>query len=170
MAAGDGEEHVVEVWRVDRQPLDVDAGAVHLVKQLAERVDRAIRGDLEDELVIVRSGAGEQVRRGAQQVRVGEMKLHVTARDAALQLRGGAFGDDLALIEHSDPVRELVSLVKVLGGEQHRHARGGEISGRYLAPYLSSQVGDAADVMPQGEHAIPIKTVLDPVTLDKQRS
>jgi hypothetical protein len=23
---------------------------------------------------------------------------------------------------------------------------------RYLAPYLSSQVGDAADVMPQGHH------------------
>jgi hypothetical protein len=24
-----------------------------------------------------------------------------------------------------------------------------------LAPYLSSQVGDAVDVMPKGEHAIP---------------
>jgi sulfide:quinone oxidoreductase len=37
-----------------------------------------------------------------------------------------------------------------------------KIAGRYLAPYLSSQVGDAADVMPQGEHAIPIEAVLDP--------
>ncbi len=41
-----------------------------------------------------------------------------------------------------------------------------KISGRYLAPYLSSQVGDAADVMPQGEHAIPIETVLDPIAPD----
>jgi len=42
-----------------------------------------------------------------------------------------------------------------------------KISGRYLAPYLSSQVGDAADVMPQGEHAIPIETVLHPMVPNK---
>ena len=39
-----------------------------------------------------------------------------------------------------------------------------KLSGRYLAPYLSSQVGEAADVMPQGEHAIPVETPLDPMT------
>jgi len=38
-----------------------------------------------------------------------------------------------------------------------------KIAGRYLAPYLSSQVGDAADVMPTDEHALPIETALDPV-------
>ena len=43
-----------------------------------------------------------------------------------------------------------------------------KISGRYLAPYLSSQVGYAADVMPQDEHAIPIETVLDPMAPDTQ--
>ena len=37
-----------------------------------------------------------------------------------------------------------------------------KLCGRYLAPYLSSQVGDAADVMPQDEHAIPSST-LDPM-------
>jgi hypothetical protein len=36
-----------------------------------------------------------------------------------------------------------------------------KIAGRYLAPYLSSQVGDAADVMPAHEHAIPIESRLD---------
>jgi sulfide:quinone oxidoreductase len=40
-----------------------------------------------------------------------------------------------------------------------------KIAGRYLAPYLSSQVGDAADVIPQGEYAIPIETTLKPPTL-----
>jgi hypothetical protein len=35
-----------------------------------------------------------------------------------------------------------------------------KIAGRYLAPYLSSQVGDAADVMPAHEHAIPIESRL----------
>jgi sulfide:quinone oxidoreductase len=39
-----------------------------------------------------------------------------------------------------------------------------KLSGRYLAPYLSSQTGEAADVMPQGEHAIPVETPLDPIT------
>ena len=38
-----------------------------------------------------------------------------------------------------------------------------KISGRYLAPYLSSQVGEALDVMPQGEHVLPVETVLDPI-------
>jgi sulfide:quinone oxidoreductase len=39
-----------------------------------------------------------------------------------------------------------------------------KLRGRYLAPYLSSQIGDAADVMPQGKHAMPVETALDPVT------
>jgi sulfide:quinone oxidoreductase len=45
-----------------------------------------------------------------------------------------------------------------------------KLSGRYLAPYLSSQVGEAADVMPQGEHAIPVETTLDPITQTPERS
>jgi sulfide:quinone oxidoreductase len=45
-----------------------------------------------------------------------------------------------------------------------------KLSGRYLAPYLSSQVGEAADVMPQGEHAIPVETPLDPMTPATRRN
>jgi sulfide:quinone oxidoreductase len=44
-----------------------------------------------------------------------------------------------------------------------------KLAGRYLAPYLSSQVADAADVMPQGEHAIPVETPLDHVAPNTQR-
>ena len=44
-----------------------------------------------------------------------------------------------------------------------------KLSGRYLAPYLSSQVGDAADVMPQDEQAIPVETTLDPVAPAERR-
>jgi sulfide:quinone oxidoreductase len=43
-----------------------------------------------------------------------------------------------------------------------------KIAGRYLAPYLSSQVGDAADVMPPHEHAVPIETRLDAMAPDTQ--
>jgi sulfide:quinone oxidoreductase len=37
-----------------------------------------------------------------------------------------------------------------------------KLCGRYLAPYLSSQTGEAADVMPQGERAIPVENPLEP--------
>lgn len=43
-----------------------------------------------------------------------------------------------------------------------------KIAGRYLAPYLSSQVGDAADVMPTHEFAIPVESPLDSVAPDTQ--
>ncbi|MDQ2759749.1 MAG: NAD(P)/FAD-dependent oxidoreductase [Actinomycetota bacterium] len=36
-----------------------------------------------------------------------------------------------------------------------------KISGRYLAAYLSSQAGDALDVMPEGEHAISVENPLE---------
>jgi sulfide:quinone oxidoreductase len=37
-----------------------------------------------------------------------------------------------------------------------------KLSGRYLAPYLSSKTGEAADVMPQDRGAIQVDTPLDP--------
>ena len=43
-----------------------------------------------------------------------------------------------------------------------------KLCGRYLAPYLSSQLGEASDVMPQHEHAVPVETALDPVAPDPQ--
>jgi len=43
-----------------------------------------------------------------------------------------------------------------------------KLCGRYLAPYLSSRVGEASDVMPQDEHAIPVRTALDPPMPDTQ--
>jgi sulfide:quinone oxidoreductase len=36
-----------------------------------------------------------------------------------------------------------------------------KLAGRYLGPYLSSQVGEAADVMPQNVAGIPVETALD---------
>jgi sulfide:quinone oxidoreductase len=52
----------------------------------------------------------------------------------------GAAGDDSTISQHAlwrPPVK---------------------LAARYLAPFLASQVGDAADVMPHGEHAIPGET------------
>jgi sulfide:quinone oxidoreductase len=43
-----------------------------------------------------------------------------------------------------------------------------KLSGSYLAPYLSSQVGEAADVMPQDDHAIPLETALPAACIVEQ--
>jgi len=42
-----------------------------------------------------------------------------------------------------------------------------KLAGRYLAPYLSSQTGEAADVMPQDVGGIHVETELDPVATDE---
>jgi sulfide:quinone oxidoreductase len=43
-----------------------------------------------------------------------------------------------------------------------------KLCGRYLAPYLSKQLGEASDVMPQDAHAVPVETALDHVASDTQ--
>ena len=43
-----------------------------------------------------------------------------------------------------------------------------KLTGRYLAPFLSAQLGEAADVMPQDEHAIPVEIALDSAPPDTQ--
>ena len=45
-----------------------------------------------------------------------------------------------------------------------------KLCGRYLAPYLSGQLGEASDVMPQDEHAIPVETALDLAAPDTRGS
>ena len=52
----------------------------------------------------------------------------MAAGNAALELGGGAFGDDPALVEHGDPVGEPVGLVEVLGGEEDRDAVGDQLA------------------------------------------
>jgi sulfide:quinone oxidoreductase len=44
-----------------------------------------------------------------------------------------------------------------------------KLSGRYLAPYLSAQVGSAADVMPQSRRAIPVEVAPQPEDHDVAR-
>jgi sulfide:quinone oxidoreductase len=44
-----------------------------------------------------------------------------------------------------------------------------KLCGRYLAPYLSSQVGEASDVMPQAQYTIPVETMVSAVAADAKR-
>ena len=53
--------------------------------------------------------------------------LDLGGREQLLELGEGAVGDDPALVEDRDPVGELLGLVEVLRGEQHRGALAGEL-------------------------------------------
>ena len=59
---------------------------------------------------------------------VGELEADVTAGDEALEFGRRPFGDEFALVEHRDPVGELVRLLQVLRGQEDRHAAGDEVA------------------------------------------
>ena len=61
---------------------------------------------------------------------VGELQPHDLAPQARLELVGAALGDDPAVVEQRDPVRQLVRLGQVLGGEQDRDALVGQLPDR----------------------------------------
>jgi hypothetical protein len=50
------------------------------------------------------------------------------AADAVLELGGGALAGEPAVVDDRDPAGELVGLLQVLSGQQHRGAIGGEVA------------------------------------------
>jgi len=77
-------------------------------------------------------------------VRVSQAHLQGAGADRGLELAGGAFGDEAAVVDDGDPVGELVGLLQVLGGQQHRGAAGGQRANQF--PDLVA----AAGVQPGG--------------------
>jgi hypothetical protein len=55
---------------------------------------------------------------------VGHHELQHVPADAALELLGGARGDDQAAVDDRDLVSQLIGFIQVLGGEQQRRAAG----------------------------------------------
>ena len=103
----------------------IDAASSRPVEHAAQPGDAAVVRDLQGERLDVggrRPGAPPLPRSSA--VGVGELHRHVPAGHPPLQLRGGALGDQPATVEDPDPVGELVGLLEVLRGQQHRHAVG----------------------------------------------
>src|SRR5450631_3468019 len=56
------------------------------------------------------------------------METDVATRDQAFELVRRSFRDELALVEHRDPVGELVSLFEILRRQEDRHAVGDEVA------------------------------------------
>ena len=84
--------------------------------------------------------AGTVERRGEDPLGLGPLlgvaQPHVqrAGADRRLELAGGALGDHLAVVDDRDPVGELVGLVEVLRGQQHRRARRRPAPGRCPTP------------------------------------
>jgi hypothetical protein len=126
--AGEGEEDVVEVGRVDRQLADFDGCVLEPVQQRPQRLDAAVAGDLEGERLVVAHRLPEHAGGRLQPVRVGEPEADVAAGDAALELVRGALGDQPAVVEQRDPVGELVGLLEVLRGEEDGGPAGHQLA------------------------------------------
>src|SRR5215217_2266966 len=105
-------EDVVEVGGVDRHVLDVDPGVVELAEHPAPRRDVAVGGE----------DVGGRPQRGG----VSEPEIDVAVVDVALELLGRALRDQAGAVEDRDVVGELVGLLQVLGGEEHRRRVGDE--------------------------------------------
>ena len=127
-AAGEGEEHVVEVGGVHGQLVRLDAGRVEPVEDGAQLALAAVAGDLQRQCLVVAGDLAQCGGGGLVRGRVGEAEPDVSAGDQPLQLLGGALGGDLAVVEHGDAVGEFVGLVQVLRGEEDGDAVGDELA------------------------------------------
>src|SRR2546421_4891141 len=114
--SGEGEENIVEVRRVDGQVLHggivAEAG-----EQLAQRSDAALIRYTEHEPFVVARAVWERSGGLVERGGVGEAEPDVRAGHAPFELCRGAFGDDMAPVEHGDAVSELVGLLQVLRGQ-----------------------------------------------------
>ena len=86
-------------------------------------------GHLQGERVVVAGGGGEEraaaVRRASGSANCSRMWPPGMRR---LSSSARALGDDPAVVQHRDPVGQLVGLVQVLRGQEDRHAAGHELA------------------------------------------
>ena len=131
-APGEGEEDVVEggtpqpdVVETDPGPVEQPEGVGQARRPVRDRheqrsaagVDgRGLGADRREELLDLGEAGG-----------VGERELEALAADLPFELVGGALGDDPAVVDDDDLVREQVGLLEVLRREQQRGAAGDEL-------------------------------------------
>ncbi len=141
--AGQGEEHLVECRLLHAHLTQADARLPQCDEQLGDPIGVVQRnGDAPGLGRRRRPGAQyalDRDRRVAEVGGVGEPEVKAGFADRRLQVVGGAFSDDPPVIDDRDAVGELVGLVEVLRGEQHRRAGGHEPPDR--RPHLGTGAG-----------------------------
>ena len=135
-AAGERQEHLVEAGLADREVAHADPDAGQLGQGPADALGHLAGavpggGDAGPERGRVALGVHRDAEFGSQDA-LGLCSLggheqpypHGARADRRLQLAAGAFGDHPAVVDHGDPVGQLVGFVEVLRGEQHGRAAG----------------------------------------------
>ena len=119
------QEDLVEGRPAQEHVVDLEPGRVERPDGGQQRGGPARVPGLDGHLARLRvGGAAEQLARGrSRSASACGGDDHPVAAEPALELGGGALGDHPAGAHHGDPVGELVGLVEVLRGEQHRRAR-----------------------------------------------
>jgi hypothetical protein len=124
--AGEGEEHLVQGRLVQGHVLGGDAGGAQPAQRLHERGWAIGRREHHPAAVPIlgRLLAADppQHLQGPGPVPLGHGHLQHRAAHPVLELVGGAFADQPAVVDDGDPVGQPVGLLQVLGGEQHRGA------------------------------------------------
>ena len=141
---GLGEEDVVQARLVELEVRDLD---IRLVEG-ADDVGELLAALLEPNRRPL-GRPGDQFAEGTEQLDgavavgvVGRYDLDRGAADLRLEGVGGALGDELALIDDSEVVGELIGLLEVLGGEEDRHAL---------------VAGEVGDLVPEGGAALDVE-------------
>jgi hypothetical protein len=97
-------------------------------EQGPQRRDAAVAGHLQCERFVITRHRAHDLDGRFQFVWACEPQPDVPAGDSALELLRGALGDEPAMVEHRDPVGELISLVQILRGQEDRDSAGDEIA------------------------------------------
>ena len=129
LAAGQGQEHVVERRPADGDVVGVDPGLVEAASRLHDRA--LLAGDANAHPSVVDGGLllghRSERHRGIGGARgVGEVDLDAEAADPLLELVGGPVGDHPPAVDDRDPIGETIRLVEVLRGQKDGRAFGDE--------------------------------------------
>ena len=127
VVAGERDEHVVEGGAAQPDVVDLDAAASSSRMTSASSLAPPVTGTV---ILRVCSSTArsrpcrsrEHLAGGVDVVALVHDDLDALAADLRLELVGGAAGDDLAVVDDADVVREAVGLLQVLRGEQQRRA------------------------------------------------
>jgi len=131
---GELQEHVVECWPAQPEAVHADTGVSQrrgCVLDQLEAVPRSRHRQPVGAILRLRVAAADAAQHGLGLVavrRARELDLEDLTADALLQLVPGALGDHPAVVDHRDPIRELVRFLQVLGRQQQRRSLSHELA------------------------------------------